>query len=46
MRRAGLVAGGERGTSLLRAAIEAFEPGDARLDRARALAFLRDASAA
>jgi DNA-binding CsgD family transcriptional regulator len=31
------VAGGERGESLLREAIEAFDDGDARLERARAL---------
>jgi DNA-binding CsgD family transcriptional regulator len=39
-RAAGVVAGGERGESLLREAIEAFEHGDARLERARALADL------
>jgi DNA-binding CsgD family transcriptional regulator/tetratricopeptide (TPR) repeat protein len=37
---AGVVAGGDRGALLLREAIEAFERGDARLDRARALADL------
>jgi DNA-binding CsgD family transcriptional regulator len=37
MRAAGVVAGGERGASLLREAIDAFERGDARLERARAL---------
>src|SRR5207249_9014198 len=36
-RAAGVVAGGERGASLLREAIDAFERGDARLERARAL---------
>jgi len=35
-----MVAGGDRGASLLREAIEAFERGDARLERARALADL------
>ena len=40
MRAAGLVAGGDRGVSLLREAIDAFERGDARLERARALADL------
>ncbi len=39
-RAAGVVAGGERGESLLREAIDAFERGDARLERARALADL------
>jgi DNA-binding CsgD family transcriptional regulator len=39
-RAAGVVAGGERGELLLREAIEAFERGDARLERARALADL------
>jgi DNA-binding CsgD family transcriptional regulator len=39
-RAAGVIAGGDRGASLLREAIEAFERGDARLDRARALADL------
>ena len=39
-RAAGLVAGGERGELLLREAIEAFEHGDAGLERARALADL------
>ena len=36
-RAAGVVAGGDRGASLLREAIDAFERGDARLERARAL---------
>ena len=36
-RAAGVVAGGDRGASLLREAIEAFEQGDASLERARAL---------
>ena len=36
-RAAGVVAGGDRGALLLREAIEAFERGDARLERARAL---------
>ncbi|MFL5946482.1 MAG: response regulator transcription factor, partial [Gaiellaceae bacterium] len=36
-RAAGIVAGGERGEQLLREAVEAFEQGDAKLDRARAL---------
>jgi DNA-binding CsgD family transcriptional regulator len=40
MRAAGLVAGGERGAALLRQAIEALERGDARSERARALADL------
>src|SRR5437763_251052 len=40
LRAAGLVVGGERGASLLREAIEAFERGGARLERARALADL------
>jgi DNA-binding CsgD family transcriptional regulator len=40
MRAAGVVAGGERGESLLRQAIDAFDRGDARLERARALADL------
>jgi DNA-binding CsgD family transcriptional regulator len=39
-RAAGLVAGGERGELLLREAIDAFDHGDARLERARALADL------
>src|SRR6266545_1391410 len=39
-RAAGLVAGGESGERLLREAIDAFERGDARLERARALADL------
>jgi DNA-binding CsgD family transcriptional regulator len=36
-RAAGVIAGGDRGASLLRDAIDAFEEGDARLERARAL---------
>jgi DNA-binding CsgD family transcriptional regulator len=40
LRAAGLVAGGERGELLLREAIDAFDHGDARLERARALADL------
>jgi DNA-binding CsgD family transcriptional regulator len=36
-RAAGVIAGGDRGASLLREAIEAFERGDAGLERARAL---------
>ena len=40
MRAAGLVAGGDRGAALLRQAIEALERGDARSERARALADL------
>ncbi|HKF15367.1 MAG TPA: AAA family ATPase [Gaiellaceae bacterium] len=40
LRAAGLVAGGDRGAFLLREAIDAFERGDARLERARALADL------
>jgi DNA-binding CsgD family transcriptional regulator len=36
-RVAGVVAGGDRGASLLREAIDEFERGDARLERARAL---------
>jgi len=40
MRAAGVVAGGDRGASLLREAIDALERGDARLERARALADL------
>ena len=36
-RAAGIVVGGERGELLLREAIDAFECGDARLERARAL---------
>jgi DNA-binding CsgD family transcriptional regulator len=40
LRAVGVVAGGERGELLLRAAIDAFEHGDARLERARALADL------
>ena len=39
-RAAGVVAGGERGELLLREAIDALEHGDARLERARALADL------
>jgi DNA-binding CsgD family transcriptional regulator len=39
-RAAGVVAGGERGELLLREAIDAFDQGDARLERARALADL------
>ena len=39
-RAVGVVAGGERGASLLREAIEAFEHGDAGLERARTLADL------
>ena len=40
MRAAGVVAGGERGATLLRQAIEALERGDAMSERARALADL------
>ena len=40
LRAAGVVAGGDRGASLLREAIDAFDRGDARLERARALADL------
>jgi DNA-binding CsgD family transcriptional regulator len=40
MRAAGVVAGGDRGVSLLREAIDEFDRGDARLERARALADL------
>jgi DNA-binding CsgD family transcriptional regulator len=40
MRAAGVVAGGERGISLLRDAIDALGRGDASLERARALADL------
>jgi DNA-binding CsgD family transcriptional regulator len=36
-RAAGIVAGGNRGEELLREAVEAFERGDAKLERARAL---------
>jgi DNA-binding CsgD family transcriptional regulator len=36
-RAAGVIAGGDRGASLLRGAIDAFERGDASLERARAL---------
>ena len=36
-RAAGVIAGGDRGASLLREAIDAFERGDAALERARAL---------
>ncbi len=39
-RAAGLVAGGERGEVLLREAVGAFERGEARVDRAQALADL------
>ncbi len=39
-RAAGVVAGGDRGASLLREAIDALERADARLERARALADL------
>jgi DNA-binding CsgD family transcriptional regulator len=39
-RAAGVVAGGERGASLLREAIDDFERGEARLEKARALADL------
>ncbi|MGE5688927.1 MAG: LuxR C-terminal-related transcriptional regulator, partial [Pseudomonadota bacterium] len=39
-RAAGVVNGGERGELLLREAVEAFDRGDARLERARALAEL------
>jgi DNA-binding CsgD family transcriptional regulator len=39
-RAAGLVAGGKRGELLLREAVDAFDHGDARLERARALADL------
>jgi DNA-binding CsgD family transcriptional regulator len=39
-RAAGVIAGGDRGSSLLREAIEEFERGDARLERARTLADL------
>jgi DNA-binding CsgD family transcriptional regulator/tetratricopeptide (TPR) repeat protein len=40
LRAVGVVAGGDRGASLLRDAIEALERGGARLERARALADL------
>jgi DNA-binding CsgD family transcriptional regulator/tetratricopeptide (TPR) repeat protein len=40
LRAVGVVASGDRGASLLREAIEALERGDARLERARALADL------
>jgi DNA-binding CsgD family transcriptional regulator len=40
LRAAGVVAGGDRGVSLLRESLEAFDRGDARLERARALADL------
>jgi DNA-binding CsgD family transcriptional regulator/tetratricopeptide (TPR) repeat protein len=40
LRAAGVMAGGDRGVSLLREAIEEFERGDARLERARARADL------
>jgi DNA-binding CsgD family transcriptional regulator len=39
-RAAGVIAGGDRGASLVREAIDEFERGDAGLDRARALADL------
>jgi DNA-binding CsgD family transcriptional regulator len=39
-RAAGLVAGGDHGASLLREAVDEFDRGDARLERARALADL------
>jgi DNA-binding CsgD family transcriptional regulator len=39
-RAAGVIAGGDRGASLLREAIDEFERGDASLERARALADL------
>ncbi len=39
-RAAGIVAGGDRGASLLRSAIDSLDRGGARLDRARALADL------
>src|SRR5439155_15088593 len=39
-RAAGVLAGGDCGASLLREAIDAFERGDSRLERARALADL------
>jgi DNA-binding CsgD family transcriptional regulator len=39
-RAAGVIAGGDRGASLIREAIEDFERGDARIERARALADL------
>jgi DNA-binding CsgD family transcriptional regulator/tetratricopeptide (TPR) repeat protein len=39
-RAAGLVAGGERGELMLREAVDAFERGEAKLERARALADL------
>ena len=39
-RAAGVVVGGKRGELLLREAVDAFERGDARLERARALADL------
>jgi DNA-binding CsgD family transcriptional regulator len=40
MRAAGVIAGGDRGASLLREAIDAFERGDSSVERARALADL------
>jgi ATP/maltotriose-dependent transcriptional regulator MalT len=40
MRAAGVVAGGDRGALLLREAIDAFDRGEAKLERARALADL------
>ena len=39
-RAAGVIAGGDRGASLLREAIDAFEQGDSSVERARALADL------
>jgi DNA-binding CsgD family transcriptional regulator len=39
-RAAGVVAGGDRGATLLREAVDEFERGDARLERSRALADL------
>jgi DNA-binding CsgD family transcriptional regulator/tetratricopeptide (TPR) repeat protein len=39
-RAAGVVAGGDRGASLLREAVDAFERGDSSVERARALAEL------
>jgi DNA-binding CsgD family transcriptional regulator len=39
-RAAGVVAGGDRGASLLREAVDAFERGDSSVERARALADL------
>jgi DNA-binding CsgD family transcriptional regulator len=40
LRAAGIVAGGDRGASLLREAIDAFEQGEAKLERARTRADL------